>query len=100
VQDRAEIVGAGLETLAVDRGVRFIPLEPAWYGVDPIHIRRTFWREAWQRILGTDAKLRGSFVEALRLYSMRAEREWWFGVERQTPQTGRLSSTGARVWLY
>jgi hypothetical protein len=100
VADRAERVAAGLEALAAARGVSFLPLEPSWYGVDPIHIRRRYWREAWQKILGTDAAIGSAFVEALRLYAWRSEREWWFGAERLTPQNGRSSASGARVWLY
>jgi hypothetical protein len=100
VRERSEMVHAGLTRLAVERGARFIPLDPSWYGVDPIHIRRRFWRDAWQRILGTDVRLGASPGDAMRLYLRRAERETWFGVERHTPQTGRASAPGARVWLY
>ena len=100
VSARAEAVHAGLAAIAASRRVRFFELEPSWYGVDPIHIRRRHWRGAWQAILGTDARLGRFSAEGLRLYLMRPEREQLFGVERETPQTGRLSTRGARVWLY
>jgi hypothetical protein len=100
VAERAEVVHEGLATIAASRRVAFFELEPSWYGVDPIHIRRRFWRDAWQAILGTQARLGGFSTEGLRLYLMRPEHEQWFGVTRETPQTGRPSTTGARVWLY
>jgi hypothetical protein len=100
VVERAAAVDAGLAKLAAEHGAQFVPLDPAWYGLDPIHIRRRHWRGAWQRILGTDVTLRAAPIEALRLYAMRSERESWFGKERRTAQTGRAFSSGARVWLY
>jgi len=100
VSARAEAVHQGLAAIAASRRVRFFELEPSWYGVDPIHIRRRHWRGAWQAILGTNARIRRFSAEGLRLYFMRPEREQWFGVERETPQTGRPSTRGARVWLY
>ena len=100
VVDRAEVVHAGLATLAERCHARFLPVDPSWYGVDPVHIQRRYWRDAWQRILGTDVRLRAAPVESLRLYAMRAECESWFGRQRHTPQTGRAFATGARVWLY
>jgi hypothetical protein len=100
VSARAEAVHQGLAAIAASRRVHFFELEPSWYGVDPIHIRRRYWRGAWQKILGTDAAIGSAFIEPLRLYAWRSEREWWFGRERLTPQTGRRSSSGARVWLY
>jgi len=100
VAERADIVHAGLAAIAASRRVQFFELEPSWYGVDPIHIRRRHWRGAWQAILGTNARVGRFTMEGLRLYAMRPERELLFGVERERPQTGRLSTRGARVWLY
>ena len=39
-------------------------------------------------------------AESLRLYFMRPERRWLFGVEQFTPQSGVLLPSGGRVWLY
>ena len=100
VIDAAERLHAGLETLAAARGARFLPLRPSWYGVDPIHIRPRFWRAAWQEILGVSCDPGRSGLEALRLYAMRPDREWLWGVERRVPQTGVRLKRGGRVWLY
>ena len=43
---------------------------------------------------------RVSTVESLRLYLMRSERRWVFGVEQFTPQSGVTLRSGGRVWLY
>ncbi len=103
VVDAAERVDAGLAALATARGVRLFHLEPAWYGFDPIHIRPSFWRSAWRQILGVppvDGGDSRSLVEAVRLYLMRSERRWMFGVEQHTPQSGVALPRGGRIWLY
>lgn len=101
--ETAERVNTGLEELSAAQGVRLFSLDPAWYGLDPIHIRPWLWRSAWQEILdahsaasGGDSPLR----EALKLHLMPPERRWVFGVERFTPQLGVALSSGGRVWLY
>jgi hypothetical protein len=102
VLDTAERVNDGLARLAAARGTKFVQLDPAWYGFDPIHIRPSLWRPAWQQILGTpQARSNGdSTAEGLRLYLMRPQRRWMFGVEQITEQTGVALPSGGRVWLY
>lgn len=103
VAGTAEQVSEGLVQLASRRRLRFVPLDPAWYGFDPIHMRVSIWRSAWQQILcdavddGTD---NGPWLEGLRLYFMFAERQSMFGVDRVSPQTGVRLTHGARVWLF
>jgi hypothetical protein len=97
----AEDMNAGLGDLAAAHGVRFFRLNPSWYGVDPIHIRPSLWRAAWEEILGGGPSVgRHSQVEAWRLYFMRPERRWMFGVEQITPQAGTRLRGGGRIWLY
>jgi hypothetical protein len=96
----AERVNAGLDQLASAHGARLVRLRPTWYGFDPIHIRPSLWRPAWQEILGVACPIVRSRTEALRLYALRPEREWLCGVERRTPQPGTRLRNGARVWLY
>jgi hypothetical protein len=100
VLERAERVNAGLAALAAERRVRLFRLEPSWYGFDPIHIRPALWRTAWSGILGVEQGGDRSAAESLRLYLMRPERQWLFGVEQVVPQTGALLPAGGRVWLY
>ena len=96
----AEQVNAGLAELAGAHRARFQHLRPSWYGVDPIHIRPSLWRTAWQEVLGISCPVPRSRIEALRLYAMRPERQWLFGVEQRTTQAGARLRGGGRVWLY
>jgi hypothetical protein len=96
----AEQVNAGLAQLAGARGARLLHLRPSWYGFDPIHIRPSLWQPAWQEILGVSCPVERSRTESLQLYAMRPDRQWLFGVEQRTPQTGVHLRRGGRVWLY
>jgi hypothetical protein len=103
VLDRTECVNVGLARLSSELGAKFLQPDPAWYGFDPIHVRPSMWRQAWQQVLGAPppASLTGvSTVESVRLYLMRPERRWMFGLEQFTPQSGVGLPSGARVWLY
>jgi hypothetical protein len=96
----AEQVNAGLAELAGAHRARFLHLEASWYGFDPIHIRPSLWPVAWQEVLGISCPIPRLRTEALRLYAMRPEQQWVFGVEQRTPQTGVQLPRGARLWLY
>ncbi len=96
-------MNAGLADLASAHGLRLFHLDPAWYGVDPIHVRPSLWRQAWQQILDADSQAGArdiSIAESLRLYLMRPERRWIFGLEQFTPQSGIALPSGGHVWLY
>ena len=74
-----------------------------WYGLDPIHIRPSLWRTAWQEILcggGQLHPLDGRRGEGARLYVMRPERQWVFGIPCGSPQRGVRMRGGGSVWLY
>lgn len=101
--DRAELVNDGLAQLSVVHGAKLFRLDPAWYGFDPIHMRPSLWRPAWQQILGAQPQTKsngGSAVESVKLYFMRPERRWMFGVEQVAPQSGVVLRSGGQVWLY
>jgi len=103
VLQAAAEVNAGLAALAAARGIQLFRLNPEWYGLDPVHIRRSQWRRAWREILGSPSKEgldAGGRLEGLRLYFAPPERRWLLGVEQFTPQAGLQLPSGARVWLY
>jgi hypothetical protein len=104
VLERSEQVTAGLQALALERGIHFFHLKPEWYGFDPVHIRPGRWQAAWREILAGElddpvARSAG-WWETLRLYALFPERQWLFGREQVTPQSGVLLPSGGRVWLY
>jgi hypothetical protein len=103
VAEAAGRVNHGLAELAAARGVRFVGLKPEWYGIDPIHIRPSQWRTAWEHILFGEAASHvhgGSWLEGWRLYLMRPERQRLLGREWVLPQSGVSLDRGARVWLF
>ena len=100
VRAAAEQVDAGLAALAATHRAAFVALDPSWYGLDPIHIKPSLWRPAWQRILGVEHPIERSRLEAMRLYLMRPDVQWLCGTEQRTPQIGTRLRQGGRVWLY
>jgi len=103
VIDRSERVNEGLEKLSAAHGTKLVRLDPAWYGFDPIHVRPSLWWSAWQQILGVQPQAKpelGSTSESVKLYFLRPERRWMFGVEQFTPQSGVALRSGGQVWLY
>jgi hypothetical protein len=103
VAEAAIRVNDGLTSLAEAHRIRFSRLKPEWYGFDPIHIRPSRWHAAWQEILsGEPGAMRypAPWREGLRLHWMRPERQWLFGREQVSPQTGVALPLGGRVWLY
>lgn len=103
VIENAERVNEGLLRLSQMYGAKFVHLHPAWYGFDPIHVRPSCWRTAWQEILGESvpgSREVRSMVESVRLYLMRPERRSIFGIEQVTPQSGVALRPGGHVWLY
>jgi hypothetical protein len=101
-RERTERLDRSLGELAAAESLRLVHLDPAWYGIDPVHFRPSRWGTAWREILGAgaaDGAVR-SAAEGLRLYAMRPERQWLFGIEQRTPQSGVRLRAGARIWLY
>jgi len=102
VLEIAERVNAGLVELAAASGARLFRLNPAWYGLDPIHFRPSVLCSAWEEILDARSTVHRpcSLRERLMLCLMPPERRWILGVEQLTPQSGVALPSGGRVWLY
>jgi hypothetical protein len=99
----AEQIDNGLARLASVRGLKYFELHPSWYGFDPIHIRPSLWKTAWQEMLQVRPgknKGSGSAIEGLKLYLRAPERRRLFGIEQFTPQPGAMLPKGGRIWLY
>jgi hypothetical protein len=52
---RADALSGALETLAAERNTPIFTGENAWYGFDPIHPRRKWAGEIWQRMFAAAA---------------------------------------------
>jgi hypothetical protein len=105
VLERAEEVARGLEAIAKGRGARFERTEPAWYGLDPVHVRRAHMRRAWCRtLLGTaddPAPGEARRLAPLRLWTAPPDRQRLFGLEQRRAQPSvRDGAGGSCLWFY
>jgi hypothetical protein len=89
VLEIAECVNAGLAELSTARGIRLFRLNPAWYGLDPIHIRPSLWRSAWQEILDARSAARGSETNMPWIYYLTKKRGGPKGGEKGPPHIRR-----------
>ena len=100
---RAEQIDNGLVRLASVRGLKYFKLNPSWYGFDPIHIRPSLWKTAWQEMLQVhpaENRESGGALEGLKLYLRAPESRRLFGIKQFTPQPGVMLPKGGRIWLY
>ena len=83
--------------------------DPRWYGIDPIHVRRSYWQDAWEQHLlpwrGTTAESHSSQRESennptWRLTRLRPKHQWYFGIEQRRPQPAWTGPDGSRLSLY
>ena len=78
----------------------------AWYGWDPIHIRRAAWSEAWCEILSpwsdgaVTQRARGSWRRWLQLRRQRPLVRRWFGIEQRRAQPTCTLRSGSVISLY
>jgi hypothetical protein len=104
MQTTVRALDEGLRDLARDQGARFVEMQPAWYGFDPIHISPLACRAAWRDILSGLAEApacpRVGVARSLLTYRLLPEQQWLFGREMRTAQPcGRLRS-GTTISLY
>jgi hypothetical protein len=99
-------LNAAVRELAEKYRALTVKPSPAWYGFDPIHIRRTRGAQVWREILApwspmSDAEpARLALRHWLALRRMRPlERELWGRVQRQPQPAGRLPE-GTAISLY
>jgi hypothetical protein len=94
----------GLRQLAKDESVDFVPLQPEWYGFDPIHIRPLACRRAWSAVLsaaGTPVECpRVGLLRSMKTYLLFPEQQWLFGREMRRAQPCRTWPSGASVSMY
>lgn len=98
----------GLPALAAGHGARLLEPRPAWYGLDPIHIRRRLRSRAWEEIAGRFS-LGGAGEPPPRLRpaatrgfpGLRAEEvRLFYALRLHTPQPAYRFRDGSTVSLY
>lgn len=104
--ESAEELNARLRTLAQQTACRLLDPEPAWYGWDPIHIRRPCFGEAWQAMFAAllprqpPLAARVSWRRWWRLHTLRPEQRRMFGFEQRHSQPAACLKNGIRISLY
>jgi hypothetical protein len=103
----ARETNAGLAELGRTRKMPIIPVPAAWYGLDPIHVRRGARCEAWRTIMSAcsgNGALAGtasaSVWDRAYLHLLAPHERWIFGVRQRAAQpSGRLRD-GTTISLY
>jgi len=103
----ARVVNARLLELGESRKFAVIPVSNAWYGFDPIHLKRSVLREAWPTMLSSwrthDTPLvlpKSSLRTSLYLARLAPwERALW-GIRRRAAQPSGRFPDGTTISLY
>lgn len=97
----------GLVATGQLKKVPVIPVSAAWYGFDPIHLKRRVWRHAWPEILAIwrDTAIpisppRPSMWTSAQLKLARPAERTILGVVRRTAQPCRRLADGTTISLY
>lgn len=100
--DRARELDGRLRRIAAERGARLVEPETGWYGIDPIHLRRSRRREAWERVLSLWplAPESPGLPGRLRLPLLGAEEAHLLGRTLRHPQPAARSADGTSLSLY
>jgi len=96
-----------LVAIARQRKFSVIPVSGAWYGVDPIHLRRSIRRRAWPAILAAwhvDVRLptapRASYWLRTYLRCLAPSEQTIFGWRRHSEQPCGVLRDGTTISLY
>ena len=100
--DQARDLNARLRRMAAERGVRTVEPEADWYGIDPIHLRRSRRRDVWEHILTLWPLPPESPIRPipLRLPLLGAEETHLLGWTLRHPQPTARSEDGTSLSLY
>ncbi len=103
---RVDELNECLRELARRHGATLCVQPRAWYGLDPIHIRRADWSQAWHEILASwtghpsAQRARGSWRRWLRLRAQRPLVRSLFGIEQRRAQPSCALRSGTLVSLF
>lgn len=105
-RSRMEAVDCGVRRLAAGHGARLIELPAAWYGIDPIHIRRAHWSTAWSTVVEAWRPPLDVPRMNVATWTWCAAQMWrpaerrWFGLRDRRVQPCATFADGTRVSLY
>jgi hypothetical protein len=116
IKQNALLLADEVKKLAEEYGASVVEHDPAWYGLDPIHLKMRSWRSAWGRIIGGWAPLRPedgeaeatslafvappSFAQWFYLRALAPAVRWIMGRERRRLQPAGRLRDGSRFHLY
>jgi hypothetical protein len=107
IRNRANELNASLLAVGERRKIPVISVSDTWYGLDPIHLKRSSWREAWPALLGTwraedyvSVRPRTSFARWAYLRTLAPAEHEIFGVSRRAPQPSGTLRDGTTISLY
>jgi hypothetical protein len=107
VIERAFDLNQRLRDIGRRRGLVLVENRPEWYGLDPVHIKRKYWAQAWREILAgwSDGDplpelAPRSFPRWLYLRLLAPERRWLFGREQCTTQPAGKLADGTTLAFY
>ena len=97
--ERARELDERLRRMGREHGARLVEPEASWYGIDPIHLRRSRRREVWERLTGA-AGSPAADGRQVRLPLLGAETLRLAGRTLRTPQPAAHLADGTTVALY
>jgi hypothetical protein len=102
LQGEARKLDARLRQIGAERGLRLVEPEASWYGLDPIHVRRSLRREVWNRILPPTELSEGESLPAGRCRPPRFGAACFrlFGAEFRRPQPALRLDDGTTLSLF
>lgn len=89
-----------LRGLGLEHGARLVEPSPSWYGIDPIHVRRSMRSKAWNEILRHPQLAGEGELTGGRLPLFGAAELRLFGVPLRNPQPVCRWKDGSTVALY
>jgi hypothetical protein len=98
--DSARELNEWLRRLGLEHGARLVEPSPSWYGIDPIHVRRSMRSQAWNQILDHPLLPGKGELAGGRLPLFGAAELRLFGVPLRNPQPVCRFKDGSTVALY
>ena len=100
--DRARDLDDRLRRLGREHGARLVEPEAAWYGLDPIHPRRSLRWQVWERVLSLwfPERTAGPPSSRLRIPWLGVEEVRFGGLTLRRPQPVIRLKDGTSVGLY